>query len=84
MPKSPESPSKSSESARECVPRAIELIAEIAPTLPAGFILGAGAVAVGVGSALLDANAIASCDFAPITTNARRIVENVRAARQTT
>ena len=43
--------------------------------------LRAGAVAVGVGSALLDAKAIASRDFAPIRDNARRMVANVRAAR---
>ncbi len=44
--------------------------------------LRAGAVAVGVGSALLDAKAIAARDFAPIAANARRIVENVRRARE--
>jgi 2-dehydro-3-deoxyphosphogluconate aldolase/(4S)-4-hydroxy-2-oxoglutarate aldolase len=43
--------------------------------------LKAGAVAVGVGSALLDGNAIAAKQFGPITENARRIVANVRAAR---
>lgn len=48
----------------------------------AGDWIRAGAVAVGVGSALLDAKAIASGSLAPITTNARRIVENVRAARE--
>ena len=43
----------------------------------------AGAVAVGVGSALLDTKAIASGALGPIVDNARRIVENVRAARET-
>jgi 2-dehydro-3-deoxyphosphogluconate aldolase/(4S)-4-hydroxy-2-oxoglutarate aldolase len=43
--------------------------------------LKAGAVAVGVGSALLDGKAIAAKQFGPITENARRIVANVRAAR---
>ena len=43
--------------------------------------LNAGAVAVGVGSALLDGKAIAAKQFGPITENARRIVANVRAAR---
>jgi 2-dehydro-3-deoxyphosphogluconate aldolase/(4S)-4-hydroxy-2-oxoglutarate aldolase len=45
--------------------------------------LKAGAVAVGVGSALLDNKAIAAKQFGPITENARRIVANVRAARGT-
>ena len=49
----------------------------------AGDWIRAGAVAVGVGSALLDAKAVASGDLTAITTNARRIVENVHAARQT-
>jgi 2-dehydro-3-deoxyphosphogluconate aldolase/(4S)-4-hydroxy-2-oxoglutarate aldolase len=43
--------------------------------------LKAGAVAVGVGSALLDGKAIATKQFGPITENARRMVANVRAAR---
>ena len=43
--------------------------------------LTAGAVAVGVGSALLDGKAIAARQFGPITENARRMVANVRAAR---
>jgi 2-dehydro-3-deoxyphosphogluconate aldolase/(4S)-4-hydroxy-2-oxoglutarate aldolase len=47
----------------------------------AGEWIAAGAVAVGVGSALLDANAIASGSMSTITANARRIVANVRAAR---
>jgi 2-dehydro-3-deoxyphosphogluconate aldolase / (4S)-4-hydroxy-2-oxoglutarate aldolase len=42
----------------------------------------AGAVAVGVGSALLDAKAIESGEMAPIIDNARRIVAGVRAARE--
>ena len=45
--------------------------------------LRAGAVAVGVGSALLDNKAIAARQYAPITENARRMVANVRAARGT-
>jgi 2-dehydro-3-deoxyphosphogluconate aldolase/(4S)-4-hydroxy-2-oxoglutarate aldolase len=45
--------------------------------------LRAGAVAVGVGSALLDAKAISARQYAPIIENARRIVQNVRAARAT-
>ena len=43
--------------------------------------LNAGAVAVGVGSALLDARAIAARQFAVLEANARRIVANVHAAR---
>jgi 2-dehydro-3-deoxyphosphogluconate aldolase / (4S)-4-hydroxy-2-oxoglutarate aldolase len=41
----------------------------------------AGAVAVGVGTALLDSKAIAAGDYAVITANAKRIVGNVAAAR---
>jgi 2-dehydro-3-deoxyphosphogluconate aldolase / (4S)-4-hydroxy-2-oxoglutarate aldolase len=44
--------------------------------------LRAGAVAVGVGSSLLDAKAIASKQFDVIVENARRIVKNVHAARE--
>jgi len=44
--------------------------------------LRAGAAAVGVGSALLDAKAMAAGNFAPITANARRMVANVQAARE--
>jgi 2-dehydro-3-deoxyphosphogluconate aldolase/(4S)-4-hydroxy-2-oxoglutarate aldolase len=44
--------------------------------------LRAGAVAVGVGSALVDTKAIASKQYGIITANARRIVANVRAARE--
>jgi 2-dehydro-3-deoxyphosphogluconate aldolase / (4S)-4-hydroxy-2-oxoglutarate aldolase len=47
----------------------------------AGDWIRAGAVAVAVGSALLDAAAISSGSFAPIADNARRMVANVRAAR---
>jgi 2-keto-3-deoxy-6-phosphogluconate aldolase len=47
----------------------------------AGDWIRAGAVAVGVGSALLDAKSISSGSYAPIADNARRIVANVRAAR---
>ena len=47
----------------------------------AGDWIRAGAAAVGVGSALLDAGAIASGNFSAITENARRMVANVQAAR---
>ncbi|HEX5109856.1 MAG TPA: bifunctional 4-hydroxy-2-oxoglutarate aldolase/2-dehydro-3-deoxy-phosphogluconate aldolase [Vicinamibacterales bacterium] len=47
----------------------------------AGEWIRAGAVAVGVGSALLDAKAIAAGDYGSITERARRLVTNVRAAR---
>jgi 2-dehydro-3-deoxyphosphogluconate aldolase/(4S)-4-hydroxy-2-oxoglutarate aldolase len=47
----------------------------------AGDWIRAGAVAVGVGTALLDAKAIAAGDFNVLRTNAERIVANVRAAR---
>jgi 2-dehydro-3-deoxyphosphogluconate aldolase/(4S)-4-hydroxy-2-oxoglutarate aldolase len=47
----------------------------------AGDWIRAGAVAVGVGSALLDAKAIESGRFDVITANARRVVESVAAAR---
>jgi 2-dehydro-3-deoxyphosphogluconate aldolase / (4S)-4-hydroxy-2-oxoglutarate aldolase len=47
----------------------------------AGEWLRAGAVAVGVGSALVDTKAIAAKQFNVITDNARRIVANVAAAR---
>lgn len=47
----------------------------------AGDWLRAGAVAVGVGTALLDANAIAAGDYGVLRANAERIVANVRAAR---
>jgi 2-dehydro-3-deoxyphosphogluconate aldolase/(4S)-4-hydroxy-2-oxoglutarate aldolase len=43
--------------------------------------LRAGAAAVGVGSALLDAKAIAAGNFAPVAANARRMMANVQAAR---
>jgi 2-dehydro-3-deoxyphosphogluconate aldolase/(4S)-4-hydroxy-2-oxoglutarate aldolase len=45
--------------------------------------LRAGAVAVGVGSSLLDTKAIGARNYRPIVENARRIVANVRAARGT-
>jgi len=48
----------------------------------AGDWIKAGAVAVGVGTALLDAKAIASGTYEVITANAKRIVGNVQAARQ--
>jgi len=47
----------------------------------AGDWIRAGAVAVGVGSALLDAKAIENGRYDVITANARRVVENVAAAR---
>jgi len=47
----------------------------------AGEWIRAGAVAVGLGSALLDASAIADGRFDAITANAKRVVENVAAAR---
>jgi 2-dehydro-3-deoxyphosphogluconate aldolase/(4S)-4-hydroxy-2-oxoglutarate aldolase len=47
----------------------------------AGDWIRAGAVAVGVGSSLLDTTAIASGDFAVIRTLAERMVANVRAAQ---
>ena len=49
----------------------------------AGDWLRAGAVAVGVGSALVDTKAIAAKQFNVIEDNARRIVANVAAARST-
>jgi len=48
----------------------------------AGAWIQAGAVAVGIGTSLLDATAIAAGDFAVITANARRTVENVERARK--
>jgi len=47
----------------------------------AGDWIRAGAVAVGVGSALIEPAAIAANDFGAIAANARRIVSNVAAAR---
>lgn len=47
----------------------------------AGDWIKAGAVAVGVGTALLDAKAIAAGDYGVITENAKKIVGNVSAAR---
>ena len=47
----------------------------------AGDWIRAGAVAVGVGTALLDAEAIASGHYARLRANAERIVANVRIAR---
>jgi 2-dehydro-3-deoxyphosphogluconate aldolase/(4S)-4-hydroxy-2-oxoglutarate aldolase len=47
----------------------------------AGDWIKAGAVAVGVGTALLDSKAIADGQFSVIADNARRIVANVRRAR---
>jgi 2-dehydro-3-deoxyphosphogluconate aldolase/(4S)-4-hydroxy-2-oxoglutarate aldolase len=48
----------------------------------AGEWIQAGAVAVGVGSALLDTKAIASGDYGVLRAKAERIVANVRAARE--
>jgi 2-dehydro-3-deoxyphosphogluconate aldolase / (4S)-4-hydroxy-2-oxoglutarate aldolase len=48
----------------------------------AGDWIRAGAVAVGVGTSLLDAKAIAASDFKQLRANAERIVANVRAAQQ--
>jgi 2-dehydro-3-deoxyphosphogluconate aldolase/(4S)-4-hydroxy-2-oxoglutarate aldolase len=47
----------------------------------AGEWIKAGAVAIGVGTALVDAKAVASGDFKQIAANARQLVESVRAAR---
>ena len=47
----------------------------------AGEWIRAGAAAVGVGSALVDAHAVAAGDFARIRDNAARIVQNVANAR---
>jgi 2-dehydro-3-deoxyphosphogluconate aldolase/(4S)-4-hydroxy-2-oxoglutarate aldolase len=47
----------------------------------AGEWIRAGAVAVGVGTALLDANAIAEGKYEVLRSNAERIVSNVRAAK---
>ncbi len=47
----------------------------------AGDWIRAGAVAVGVGTALLDARAIAAGDYDALRRNAERIVANVRAAQ---
>lgn len=48
----------------------------------AGEWIRAGALAIGLGSALLDAQAIAAGDFTVITDRARRAVSAVRAARE--
>jgi 2-dehydro-3-deoxyphosphogluconate aldolase/(4S)-4-hydroxy-2-oxoglutarate aldolase len=48
----------------------------------AGDWIRAGAVAVGVGTALLDAKAIAAGDYTVLRANAERIVANVRGARE--
>lgn len=48
----------------------------------AGDWIRAGAVAVGVGTALLDAKAIAAGDYGVLRANAQKIVANVRAARE--
>lgn len=48
----------------------------------AGQWIAAGAVAVGVGTSLLDSKAIAAGNYGVLTTNARLIVANVAAARE--
>ena len=48
----------------------------------AGDWIRAGAVAVGVGTALLDAKAIGAGDYGVLRANAERIVSNVRAAQK--
>lgn len=48
----------------------------------AGDWIRAGAVAVGVGTALLDAKAIAAGDYGVLRAHAEKIVANVRAARE--
>jgi 2-dehydro-3-deoxyphosphogluconate aldolase / (4S)-4-hydroxy-2-oxoglutarate aldolase len=48
----------------------------------AGEWIRAGAVAVGVGTALLDAKAVAAGDYRTLRANAERIVASVRAARE--
>jgi 2-dehydro-3-deoxyphosphogluconate aldolase/(4S)-4-hydroxy-2-oxoglutarate aldolase len=47
----------------------------------AGDWIRAGAVAVGVGTSLLDAKAIAAGNYDVLRSNAERIVQNVRAAQ---
>jgi 2-dehydro-3-deoxyphosphogluconate aldolase/(4S)-4-hydroxy-2-oxoglutarate aldolase len=47
----------------------------------AGDWIRAGAVAVGVGTSLLDAKAIENGNFHVLKTNAERMIANVRAAR---
>jgi 2-dehydro-3-deoxyphosphogluconate aldolase/(4S)-4-hydroxy-2-oxoglutarate aldolase len=47
----------------------------------AGTWIAAGAVAVGVGTALVDAKTVDAGEFAEITERAKRIVANVQAAR---
>jgi 2-dehydro-3-deoxyphosphogluconate aldolase/(4S)-4-hydroxy-2-oxoglutarate aldolase len=48
----------------------------------AGDWIRAGAVAVGVGTALLDASAIQTGDYRKLRANAERIVANIRAVRE--
>lgn len=47
----------------------------------AGEWIKAGAVAIGVGTALVDTKAVAAGDFKQITANAKHLVDSVRAAR---
>jgi 2-dehydro-3-deoxyphosphogluconate aldolase / (4S)-4-hydroxy-2-oxoglutarate aldolase len=47
----------------------------------AGEWIRAGAIAVGIGSALTDAKAIAAGDYARVEAAARRVIANVQAAR---
>jgi 2-dehydro-3-deoxyphosphogluconate aldolase/(4S)-4-hydroxy-2-oxoglutarate aldolase len=48
----------------------------------AGAYLAVGAVAVGVGGALVDGNAVARGDFAQLTREARRLTQAIREARR--
>ena len=60
------------------VPRAVDMIRELAPTLPDGFLLGAGTVIdAATARAVIDAGR-----FDVIADNARRVVANVAAARR--
>ena len=59
------------------VPRAVELIRDLAPTMPAGFLLGAGTVVdVATARAVIDAGR-----FEIIAANARKVIASVAAAR---
>jgi 2-dehydro-3-deoxyphosphogluconate aldolase/(4S)-4-hydroxy-2-oxoglutarate aldolase len=48
----------------------------------AGAVLAAGAVAVGVGGALVEREAVARGDYARITEQARRLRQAIRTARE--
>src|SRR5436190_1865119 len=69
------------------VPLAVELIRELAPTLPSGFLLGAGTVTdADTARAVIDAGASFVVGpvfrFDVITAKAQRAVESVAAARR--